>query len=183
MRGSCASKNTIPRGPNRTKPFPTKACTSTLAPYLSRLGHRSLKPRLHQKPRANNQLQPRLIPSQDVVFSSQIIEFISLSLAAFIAHSAFAFCLSLGFLGSSFTQVSVVTVQLFPLTSFNSFENCLAETVPICIHQGRSQKFSNVIHINARFSACQILPLSVSNHPLLLIGLPNCLHSFSASRL
>ena len=48
---------------------------------------------------------------------------------------------------------SAMKVQLFPFLTFNSFVNCLAKGVPVCVnHQRRSSPvFLNMINIDARF--------------------------------
>ena len=94
MRGLCAQTHTV-HVLKRAKPFLTKVCPTTLAPYLNPLGRRSFTTASSQQSALIQilhalqmcvqrcdlvfemffpQLQSRLIPSQDVVFSCRLIK-------------------------------------------------------------------------------------------------------------
>ena len=124
----------------RAKPFLTKVCPTTLAPYLNPLGRRSFTTASSQQSALIQilhalqmcvqrcdlvfemffpQLQSRLIPSQDVVFSCRLIK-LFISTVFGCLHSPQRLCLLTltWFFGSScLTHFSVVMAQLFPLTS------------------------------------------------------------------
>ena len=88
------------------------------------------------------------------------------SLAAVIAQRAFAFGLSLGFFGfCCLAHLSAVTLQFFPLFSFNFIVDCLGEAMPVRINQRRPPSSElNVVYVDEspqclRFVSSQMLTL------------------------
>ena len=121
MRGDCA--HTLSHGPTGAKHLPTSVCPTSLAPCLSSLGRPltasdastgSLRS-LHSSCRVR--FLPKMLSFRAGSWKS------SLSLAA--SSNGLLLFDSCVFFAPCLTHISVI-IQLFPLTSFNSFISCLA---------------------------------------------------------
>ena len=85
------------------------------------------------------QFQTGFCPAQDMFFASWIITILTPVPGPFQCPQSFRFMtLTRCFSSSRLAHFSVVTLQLFPFFSFNSFVNCLAESVPVHMDQRQS---------------------------------------------
>ena len=138
----CVNTHTIPRAQAGPNALPDRLFPTDVGGSLRTLGTT-----LHHKVsgrETNNWIfqvlfplfQSRSISSQNVVFGFWVTEFLSSVLGCLHFPKGFRFWIFNWLLYTGCpTHFFVVTVQFLPVSTFNTFEDCLAECMPISINQ------------------------------------------------